>query len=471
MALAAPPSVVAPAAAPVLSAAATRDGSALPTFQPAIRATAPAVVTISTAELTTDRFFGDQRVERGSGSGVIFDPTGYVLTNAHVVGFDPRQPIRGDRVELGVDRVNVGLPDGTLYQGQVLALDPLTDLAVVKILSDRQFPAAALGDSNSITVGDWVIAIGQPFEFPQTVTAGIISALARENLGGPSRIQTDAAINPGSSGGPLINLRGEVIGINELIVSPSQTYAGLSFAIPVDAQTKQLIATMRAGRPVERGYLGFESRPVGEAVRKVYGVTGGAMVTGVIPDGPAGTAGIRALDVITSMNGAAVRTQADLTRTMEQTAPGQTLRLGFVRRTAAGFQTMEREVRVGSGGMVLVRAPVASSIPGPLGVDARELKPEWMVQTNGTERVGVGVYEVDPLGVGGLAGLRSSDFILAVNGQEVHSLTEYNRIMAGLRAGDAAVLYVRRWAYRRIGGQSRDIVIEVPAVGQTASRG
>jgi len=446
-----------------------REAQGVPAFQSAIRAVAPTVVTLTTAAISNGGFFGPQ-VERGSGSGVIIDPSGYVLTNAHVVGAEPGNVPPGGQTQIGVDRLDVGLPDGTLYQGQVIGLDPLTDLAVVKILSDRQFPAATLGDSDLVEVGDWVIAIGQPFEFPQTVTAGIVSALAREGFGGPARIQTDAAINQGNSGGPLINLRGEVVAINEMIYSPTQTYLGLSFAIPVNAQTKRLVAMMREGKPIQRGYLGIINGPVGEAVRKVYGVTGGTMVTGVQPDGPADAAGLLPLDVITAANGAPVRGPSDLTKALEQATPGAPLGLTIVRRVGNVFQTLERSVRVGTGGIVQVRTPEPSHLPGLLGIDAQELRPELKVLTSNNQRVGVGVYQVDPLGVGGLAGLRVTDFILAINGEPTGSVDDYNRIMGRLKPGDAVVLYVRRWRGGGVGGQSRDIVIEVPSIGNSPTR-
>ena len=306
----------------------------------AVERSGPAVVTLETAR-TVQRsaisgvpqgllmdplfrhFFGvpgrampRQRIQRGQGSGVIFDASGLLLTNAHVVE--------------GADTLTVELTDGRQVEAKVVGKDSLTDLAVVRLQGEGPWPTAALGDSDRLKVGDWAIAVGNPFGLENTVTMGIISNLNRNvaQLGISGKrldlIQTDAAINPGNSGGPLLNAEGEVIGINTLVRSGPG--AGLGFAIPINrARTiaRQLVATGRASHPVIG--VGLANGPTGPTIRSVQ------------PGAPASQAGLKAGDVILSIDGTSTRVAADVVAAIERKGVGQSLEL----RIKRGEQTRD----------------------------------------------------------------------------------------------------------------------------------
>lgn len=304
----------------------------------AIRRAGPAVVTIDTERtvlvpgsrglppgLLNDpifrQFFGfpqvappSQRTERGQGSGVIFQSDGHILTNAHVVE--------------KTDRVMVGLQNGQRVEGRVVGLDPLTDLAVVRLVGAGPWPVATLGNSDTLEVGDWAIAVGNPFGLDNTVTLGIISNLNRNvsKLGITDKrldlIQTDAAINPGNSGGPLLNAAGEVVGINTLVRSGPG--AGLGFAIPINRArsiASQLITDGRVSHPMIGVGLDTVSTTTGPRVE------GGAVVASVLPGGPAERAGLRRGDVIVEAAGNKVREPAQIVAAVERTGVGRPLSL------------------------------------------------------------------------------------------------------------------------------------------------
>ncbi|MEN9767121.1 MAG: hypothetical protein RLZZ32_1081 [Cyanobacteriota bacterium] len=311
----------------------------------AVKRTAPAVVTIDTERTVVvpggaviapfpfndpmlRQFFGmppggatrippSQRTERGQGSGVLYDPSGLVLTNAHVVE--------------GSSRVMVGLPDGRRIEGKVVGADPVTDLAVVRLSSGSAWPVAQLGDSDALQVGDWVIAVGNPFGLDQTVTLGIVSSLNRNaaKLGLTDKrlqlIQTDAAINPGNSGGPLLNADGEVVGINTLVRSGPG--AGLGFAIPVNRArsiAQQLVST----GSVSHAMVGVALEPV----REPSGATArGAKVRNVMPGGPAARAGLKEGDVVLAAGDQPVEDPAALSQLVERHGVGRPLRLTVLR--------------------------------------------------------------------------------------------------------------------------------------------
>ncbi|KAF0654547.1 trypsin-like serine protease with C-terminal PDZ domain [Cyanobium sp. Copco_Reservoir_LC18] len=311
----------------------------------AIRRAGPAVVTIDTERtvqsaatgglprgLLNDplfrQFFGipqqgapSRRTERGQGSGVILQSDGLVLTNAHVVD--------------QIDRVTVGLENGRRYEGRVVGLDKLTDLAVVRLVGAGPWPVAPLGNSDALQVGDWAIAVGNPFGLDNTVTLGIISSLNRNasKLGITDKrldlIQTDAAINPGNSGGPLLNADGEVVGINTLVRSGPG--AGLGFAIPINRArgiVDQLVATGRATHPMIG--VGLDEVRAGSG----SGVSQGAVVVSVQPNGPADRGGLRTGDVIVAAQGAAVRDPSQVINAVERAGVGGTLNLTVNRQGA-----------------------------------------------------------------------------------------------------------------------------------------
>lgn len=316
----------------------------------AVQRTAPAVVTIDTERtvsvgssggmprgLLNDplfrQFFGlplgpmpSQRTERSLGSGVIFQSDGLILTNAHVVQ--------------GSERVNVGLHDGRRVEGRVVGRDPLTDLAVVRLTGSGPWPVAPLGNSDSLQVGDWAIAVGNPYGLDNTVTLGIVSSLNRNarKLGIMDKrldlIQTDAAINPGNSGGPLLNANGEVVGINTLVRQGPG--AGLGFAIPINRVRQisaQLISTGRASHPMIGVGL--------DVIRDEAGaeLLAGAKIVAVQPGGPAAVAGLRSGDVITSVDGAKVGGPGDVINAVERAGVGRSLRIGL-RRAGESFQVI-----------------------------------------------------------------------------------------------------------------------------------
>ena len=286
------------------------------------------------------RFFGLQgsappraRVERGQGSGVIFDGQGLVLTNAHVVE--------------NMDRVMVGLPDGRRVSGEVVGQDPVTDLAVVKLQGGGLWPTAPLGDSDRLRVGDWAIAVGNPFGLENTVTLGIVSNLNRNvsQLGIQGKrldlIQTDAAINPGNSGGPLLNSAGEVVGINTLVRSGPG--AGLGFAIPINrAKTiaLQLVNQGRASHPMVGIGLSTIPAPTPGGI-----VPPGAVVRSVMPGGPGALAGLQVNDVIVAVAGQPVRNPAEVVTAIDRSGVGQPLVLN-VQRQGKQLQVSVRPVEM-----------------------------------------------------------------------------------------------------------------------------
>src|SRR5213596_2078097 len=254
-----------------------------------------------------DRFFGGPGGgnsgsirERSLGSGVIVDPKGYIVTNRHVV----------DKA----DRIRVKLqddPPGVLHEAKVIGSDQETDLAVIKIESDKPFPTAKLGNSESMQVGDWVLAVGSPFGLQETVTAGIVSAKGRNivpNRQFQSFIQTDAAINPGNSGGPLVNMSGEVIGINTAIISETRQSAGLGFALPSNTAIKVYNQLTGPEHRVQRGSIGIEfNAQENPAISRVYGVQSGITVSSVVSGSPADRAGLKVGDTIVSVDGKPIK--------------------------------------------------------------------------------------------------------------------------------------------------------------------
>lgn len=296
----------------------------------------PAVVNIATLQATRpgprgadpvreflERYFGQslppEEPRQSLGSGVIVDPDGLILTNNHVVE--------------NAQMIMVRLSEDEEYEARVVGKDPPTDLALLKVDARRRLPASRLGDSDALRVGDWVLAIGSPFGLEQTVTAGIVSAKGRVIGAGPydDFIQTDAAVNPGNSGGPLVNTRGEVVGINSAIFSESGGSVGIGFAIPINL-AKELVPRLKANGRVARGWLGVAIAPVSaEFAKKLGRAREGALVTEVVPTGPAARSGVRAGDVIVAFGRTAVRRAGDLPRLAARAPVGSEVELTVVR--------------------------------------------------------------------------------------------------------------------------------------------
>jgi len=368
---------------------------------------------------------------RSGGSGVIIDPQGYILTASHVVG--------------EADRVTVTLADEEKLPAKILATDPQTDLAVIKVEPKSPLTAAPIGDSDKARVGSWVMAIGSPLGLEQTVTVGVISAKGR-TFGNPKipgrpfrdMIQTDAVINPGNSGGPLLNIRGEVIGINTLIVSTTGYSIGLGFAIPMNGSTTRIIDTLKSGKPPTRGQLGVYIRSLDPAMAKVYGVDKGAYVNQVMPNSPAEKAGIKAEDVIVQYGDNKIGDEEELVQAVEQTKPGVQVPVTLIRNG----ERVTVEVKIGQ---VATEQEAAARLAGPskLGVTVGEITPDLREQYSVEAKQGVIVTKVDPNGEGARAGLRKGDVIVKINRTAVASTGEYEAAVEKLKPGDAVV--IRAW--------------------------
>ncbi len=323
---------------PVIESAGTAPGTGsagVNSFSAAARIASPAVVSINTSKAPETGpagadpwfrfFFGEQgqsQPQAGLGSGVIVSPAGYILTNNHVIE--------------EADEIEVLLNDGRQSAAKVIGTDPETDLAILKI-DLQELPVITLGDSDSLTIGDPVLAIGNPFGVGQTVTSGIVSALGRTQLGintFENFIQTDAAINPGNSGGALVDIAGRLMGINTAIYSRSGGSMGIGFAIPTSTARSVLEAIVRDGQ-VTRGWIGVEPQDLTAELAESFGLKegSGVIITGVLQKGPAATAGIKPGDVITAVAGRKVSNVAQLLSAVAALTPGEPAQLDIVRKT------------------------------------------------------------------------------------------------------------------------------------------
>ena len=410
-----------------------------------------------------DRFFHfgkpgalpDHFQRRSLGSGIILDARGYVLTNYHVV-------MQKD-LDKPVDRINVYLhgDDGTRYPARIVGADKLTDLAVVEIDAGRKLAAAQFGDSSSLKVGDWVLAIGSPFGLESTVTAGIISAKGREI--GPGMedqfkryIQTDAAINPGNSGGPLVSMAGQVIGVNTAIATSGGSNDGIGFAIPSNTARAIYNSLITAGR-VQRGAIGVTFYgQIKPALLRSFGADHGVVVDSVQPGSPAERAGLKLGDVILSINGQAIRSGDDLVQIVSQSKIGSRVKVEFLR---AG-KHLDTSVEVTDRNRIVARqesslAPNNSTNPpeetgGAMGVSVLNLVPNQAAQLMKALHLpkpqGVLVTQVVPESFAGEISVQAGDVILSVNHQPVASVDDFARIQKTLRSGQDVLLLVARRA-------------------------
>jgi serine protease Do len=419
----------------------------------------PAVVNISTTQVIErkqsrprrrsedpfedffDRFFDfpDQgpAAERSLGSGVIVDHQGFILTNNHVV-----EQATKIQVTLNGDTAH--------YTARVIGTDEETDVAVIKIEANRPLPTAKLGNSDGVQVGDWVLAFGSPFGLNATVTAGIVSAKDRANVGRQFQrfIQTDAAINPGNSGGPLVSMTGEVIGINTAIFTGSHGFEGVGFALPSTTAITVYNQLVTSGR-VTRGSIGItfqEDRSNNPILLKELGAPHGIVIEAVEAGSPAEKGGLKPGDVVTAVNGHPVKTGSDLVNPIAQTPVGQSVRISYVR------DKKEREVSLTVADRNKVFPGIAEkqgtgdegAQPAQFGLRVEEINPEVARRLGMEGQRGVVATEVEPASFAEEIGLARGDVIVEVNHVPIGNLSDYRRVLSQAKPGQDILFKVLR---------------------------
>jgi serine protease Do len=378
-----------------------------------------------------DRFFGESMPgqdtkQKSLGSGFLIDREGHILTNNHVVE--------------KADDIKVTLTSGKTYTAKVIGRDPSTDIALIKIEAKSELPTAVLGDSDKLEVGEWVMAIGNPFGLEHTVTVGVVSAKGRTIGAGPydNFIQTDASINPGNSGGPLINSRGEVIGINSAIIASGQ---GIGFAIPVN-MARDIIRQLKDSGKVTRGWMGVQIQPLTEDLAKSFGLTErkGALVAGVISGDPADKAGLKSGDIIVRYEGRVVESEKDVVNWVGNTPPDKEVELRVLR----DGKELGIKLRVGRKSDKETDEAAVDSDKGKLGLTVQDLTDE-LSQKLGIEGVsGVLVSEVESGSPADEGGIQKMDVIVEVNRQAVKNVRQFREALARVEADQIALFLVKR---------------------------
>jgi serine protease Do len=417
----------------------------LPDFADLVERVGPAVVNIRTTERAPDgprtpfrrrapTLQGSDEVPRGEGSGFILSVDGYVMTNAHVVE--------------GATEVYVTLTDKREFKAKIVGADERTDVALVKIEATG-LPLLRIGDVSRLRVGEWVVAIGSPFGLDNTVTAGIVSAKQRETGSDVPFIQTDVAVNPGNSGGPLINIRGEAVGINSQILSPVGSFVGISFAIPID-EAMRVADQLKATGRVVRGYLGIAPTDVPRELAEEYGLNKGkakgAFVRQVVPGAPADKVGIQPGDVVLSVNGKPVEGAVELRRTLAALKPGSSVSLQISRRG----KLMEFKPNLAELNPQVATNDRPESSDPRTSVSAKV----WGLTVNLTEAErqaarGVAGVRVTAVGAGAeVVGMRLGDVILAVGTDDTADIRQFDAVVAKLDKARALPVTVLRgeWA-------------------------
>ncbi len=394
-----------------------------------------------------DRFFGGQQNqgpirEHSLGSGVIVDAKGYIVTNRHVVE--------------KADRIRVKLqddPPGVLHEAKVVGTDQETDLAVIKIESEKSLPVAKLGNSDSMQVGDWVLAVGSPFGLQETVTAGIVSAKGRNIVPGrqfQSFIQTDAAINPGNSGGPLVNMAGEVIGINTAILTDTNAYAGVGFALPSSTVVQVYNQLIGPEHRVARGSIGVEfAAQENPAIARVYGAgNGGVTISNVVAGSPAEQAGLKIGDTITSVDGKSIKNGDELVADIASRKPGSKVELGLIRngKKQDASVTVADRAKLFAARLGEDEEGGAEATPkeSKLGLTVHPITNDIADKLEITAGKGVIVQEVKPGSFADDIGVSRGDVILEINKQPVNSEDDFTRISSSLKSGQDVVFLVRQ---------------------------
>ncbi|MFW6082396.1 MAG: DegQ family serine endoprotease, partial [Desulfosalsimonas sp.] len=355
-----------------------------------------------------DRFFGQQDPrefkQRSLGSGFIMDSSGHIVTNNHVIE--------------NADQIQVKLKNGREYDAEIIGTDPNTDLALIKIETDDELPVLKLGDSDSMRIGEWVLAIGNPFGLDHTVTAGIISAKGRAIGAGPydNFIQTDASINPGNSGGPLLNMDGEVIGINTAIVAGG---TGIGFAIP-SGMASDIISQLKKSGEVTRGWLGVGIQELNDDLKEYYDTDSGVLVSQVFEGDPAEEAGIEPNDIIVSVNGRKVDSPRELSRTIAEIKPGEKAEIKYIREGKTRTAEVTLSKRDEKATAERSRQPDEPE-PSGLGITVSDITPEIARQLNLGDTTGAVVTGVEQGSRAAEAGFRQGDIVKEVNHQKVES--------------------------------------------------
>lgn len=378
-----------------------------------------------------ERYFRDQVPreyrQKGLGSGFIIDKEGYIFTNNHVVEM--------------AEEIRVTLSDEREFEAKIVGRDPKTDLALIKIEGAKDLIPLSLGDSDRLDVGDWVVAIGNPFNLGHTVTAGIVSAKLRDIGAGPydNFIQTDASINPGNSGGPLLNVQGEVIGINTAIASPSGGSIGIGFAIPVN-MAKDLLPQLKKGKVV-RGWLGVVIQKITRDLKGKLNLKdeNGALVSDVVEDGPADRAGIKRGDVILSFDGKDIKESKELPYVVSSTPVGKTVPVVVMRKG------QKETIQVELGEMTDDKGePVVSKAGPDIGLAVEEITPELARSHGLSESEGLIIVQVRGDSPAAAAGLRRGDVILEMDQERVDDLENFNKRLESYRAGDTILFLIKR---------------------------
>ncbi|EAT12131.1 DegQ family serine endoprotease [Bermanella marisrubri] len=442
----------------VLLLMATQAWSKLPDFTELVQESSPAVVNISTTQKASNRyhqfdlpqgvpdifrhFFGvppqaprgnpaprSQQERSSLGSGFIVSEDGYVLTNNHVID--------------GADQIFVRLNDRRELEAKLIGSDPSSDLALLKVDADN-LPTVEIGDSENLKVGEWVVAIGSPFGFDYSVTAGIVSAKGRSlpNENYVPFIQTDVAINPGNSGGPLFNLDGEVVGINSQIYTRSGGFMGLSFAIPMNV-AMEVVDQLKETGTVTRGWLGVAIQEVDKELAESFGLdkAAGALVSQVVENGPADAAGVKYGDIITEFNGKKVTLSSDLPHLVGRVRPGTKAKLRIIRHGKAKTLNVEIGALPNGGDVIASNSNMPQqSKSNRLGIEVVELTQEQRKKWDAT---GVMVKSVKQ-GPGANAGLINGDVITMIYGEIIRDMSDFNRIAEQLPAGRSVPMRIVR---------------------------
>jgi len=385
-----------------------------------------------------DRFFEDQipqQRQKSLGSGFIISADGYILTNNHVVD--------------GADEIKVKFDNGRELKGEVRGSDAKLDLALIKVATDEKLHVAPLGDSDELQVGEWVMAVGNPFGLSETVTAGIVSAKGRVIGSGPydDFIQTDASINPGNSGGPLFNSKGEVVGINSAIIAGGQ---GIGFAIPVN-MAKSIITQLRESGKVTRGWIGVSIQPVTKDLADSFGLAAekGALVSEVLPASPAEKGGVKSGDIIVSFDGKEIREMNDLPRLVAATSSGKSVPVRLIRDGKEETLTLVVEkMKDGEEGSV-------ADTQDKLGLTVKDLTKELAASLRIKDTSGVVVTDVRMDSLAMSVGIQRGDIIKEVNGKKVERAEEYEKALVAVKKDKVLRLLIKH------GDSSRFVAIKV----------